>query len=222
MGKTKLDVVVLGSGGHAKVIIDILLEMGTVNVVGCTSADPAGTEVCGVPILGNDDLLPSLYRSGVRNAVAAVGENGIRYKITKTIIGLGFAPVNAISPRAILSSRVTLGEGIAVMPGTVINVDSVIGNGAIVNTGATVDHDCQIGNFAHIGPGSNLSGQVRVGPGSFLGVGCRVLPWISIGEWTVVGAGAVVIRDLPGHVTAVGVPAVIKNTRHGDISHDEC
>jgi UDP-perosamine 4-acetyltransferase len=200
-------VVVIGAGGHAKVIVEILQEAGEFEIVGCLSL--AGGELLGVPILGDDSLLPQLYKQGVRHGFIALGENRSRQKKAAEICRIGFTLANAISSKAVVSRRALFGCGVAVMPGAVINVMSRVEDGAIVNTGANVDHDCRLGPFSHIGPGVNLAGGVSVGEGAFLGTGVSVIPRISVGDWTVVGAGAVVIGDLPEKVTAVGVPAGI-------------
>jgi UDP-perosamine 4-acetyltransferase len=202
-------VLIVGASGHAKVIIDILGERLEFEIAGCTSADPGVRELLGIPVLGPDAILPEVFQSGITNAFVAVGDNRARFRLLRLVTDLGFTLINAISPRAAISRRARLGAGIAVMPGAAINVDTVVEDGAIVNTGATVDHDCRIGRCAHIAPGANLAGRVTVGEGSFLGIGSRVIPGCAIGAWTTVGAGGVVIRDLPSHVTAVGVPAAI-------------
>jgi UDP-perosamine 4-acetyltransferase len=200
-------IVVLGGSGHAKVVLDILMDKGEVEVAGCVTADPNATPIFGLPILGGDDVLPKVRASGVTHAFVAIGENRLRAKLQRRIADLGFSLANAISRHAVLSARVKLGSGIAIMPGAIINVDTSVGDGAIINTGASVDHDGAIGAFAHIGPGSALAGNVTVGEGAFLGAGTTVIPGRTIGAWTVAGAGAVVVRDLPGGVVAVGVPA---------------
>jgi UDP-perosamine 4-acetyltransferase len=201
--------VVLGGGGHAKVIIEILQDAGKFIIAGCIASGSEVSSVLDLPVLGGDSQLPRIYASGVRNAFVAVGDNRVRRSLTQKVIAVGFKLVNAVSPHAVLSRRVELCAGVAIMAGAVVNSCSRIGNGCIVNTGATVDHDCKIGDWAHIAPGTNLAGCVTIGEGAFLGIGSRVIPKISIGDWATVGAGAVVIRDLPAAVTAVGVPARI-------------
>ncbi|MGH9611840.1 MAG: acetyltransferase [Bryobacteraceae bacterium] len=199
-------IVVLGSGGHAKVIIDILQSVGGWEIMGCVS--PAqGKSVLGIRVAGDDSILPHLLKSGVRNAFVAIGDNYLRQKIANHARTIGFCLPNAVSPRAIVSQYVKLGCGIAIMPGAVVNADTRAEDFAIINTGATVDHDCVIGSWAHIGPGANLAGEVHVGQGAFVGTGARVIPKRCIGDWTVVGAGAVVIRDLPAQSVFAGVPA---------------
>lgn len=203
-------VVVIGAGGHAKVVIDILKSDPTVCLAGCTTKAP-GSEVSGIPILGDDSVLPRLYKEGVQHAFVAIGDNWLREKLCRQTTEAGFELVNAISPRAFIAESATLGSGIAVMAGAVIHAEAHIGDYAVINTNASVDHECRIGTACHIAPGSTLSGNVTVGTGTLLGTGTKVIDGIRIGEWSVVGAGATVVRDIPDDCTAVGVPArVIK------------
>jgi UDP-perosamine 4-acetyltransferase len=203
-------VVILGAGGHAKVIVDVLEGIGELDIAGFTS--PQGTQetLCGYPRLGTDDALDEILRSGVRLAFAAVGENERRKACIHLLRASGFGLINVISPHAVISARAVLGEGVAVLPGAIINAAAQISDGVIVNTNASVDHDCVIGACAHIAPGAVVAGCVRVGDWVLLGVGSRVIPGISIGEGTTIGAGAVVVRDVPKHVVAMGVPATVR------------
>jgi UDP-perosamine 4-acetyltransferase len=205
--------VVIGSGGHAKVVIDILRDCGCFSLAGCISQARPGELTNGVAVLGGDDLLPGLRGRGVTHAIVALGDNGLRLRIMADAAALGFQIATAVSPHAVLSPSVTIGAGTVVMPGAVINADTRLGEAVIINTGATVDHDCDIGDGCHIAPGTNLAGCVHVGTGAFLGTGSRVIPRMHIGRWAVVGAGAVVISDIPDECVSVGVPArVVKST----------
>lgn len=203
--------VIIGAGGHAKAIVDILRLDPHVELVGCIGHDRAAT-VLGLPVLGGDELLPELLKQGIRHAFVAIGNNARRHALAKHAEALGFELVNAISPRAYLASGVTLGTGVAIMPGCVIQPDNRIGSYSIINTGATVDHDGNIGIACHIAPGCHLSGNVTVGDESFLGTGTSVIDGMRIGEGCMIGAGAAVIRPIPSFSLAVGVPAVVKRT----------
>ena len=207
-------VVIIGAGGHAKVIVDILRKDPDIELKGCTDRRSGGF-VLNVPVLGDDAILPNLYRQGIHHAFIALGNNAVRHKAYQEALELGFQFVNAISPFACISDSAVLGTGIAVMPGAIVNAEAVIGNNCIINTGASLDHDCNIGDSCHIAPGCNLSGNVTVGTGTFAGIGSKVIDGIQIGEWSIIGGGSVVIRDIPSSCTAVGVPAKVIKT-HGN------
>lgn len=202
--------VVLGGGGHAKVVLDILGDADEIEVTGFTSAGGEPATLCGYRCLGTDAILDELLRSGVRCAFVAVGENRRRDACLRSVKEKGFQLINAISRRAIVSKHASLGEGVALMPGAIVNAGARLEDGVILNTNASVDHDCLVGRCAHIGPGTSIAGCVRVGAGALLGAGSAVVPGAVIGDWATIGAGAVVTADIPPGVVAVGVPAVVK------------
>lgn len=205
-------VVIVGGGGHAKVVIESLRAAGKV-VAAVIDADSTPRDVAGVPVIGDDAALPGLRAQGLDEAFVAIGDNRLRARLAQGLIEQGFMLVNAIHPSAVISPSARLGCGVAVMPGAVINAEVQIGDLVIINTGAVIDHDCRLDTACHLGPASALAGAVSLGARSFLGVGTRVIPNITIGADVVVGAGAVVVRDLPDAVIAVGVPAKIQGTR---------
>ncbi|WP_454761015.1 acetyltransferase [Caulobacter segnis] len=205
-------VVIIGGGGHAKVVIESLRASGH-TVAAIVDADPTPREVLGVPVVGDDLKLPALKEQGLSQLFVAIGDNRLREKLGRKAQGLGFVLVNAIHPSAVISPSAKLGQGVAVMAGVAINADTDVGDLAIINTGAVVDHDGRLGVACHLGPASALAGGVTVGDRAFLGVGARVIPGVTIGADTTVGAGGVVVRDLPDGVLAVGVPARIQREK---------
>lgn len=213
-------VVILGGGGHARVVVDILEEAAEVEIAGYIAAAATPGGLFGYRWLGTDDVLDAAFQSGLQSAFVAIGDNRRRKACVEFLKRRGFRLVNAVSPQAVVSRHATLGEGIAIMPGAVINAGARLGDGAIVNTNASVDHDCVIGVCAHIAPGTAVAGCVRLGEGVFLGIGSSVIPGIVIGAWTSVGAGAAVVADLPDGVLALGVPATVKRRQDGPDTHD--
>jgi UDP-perosamine 4-acetyltransferase len=200
-------VIILGAGGHAKVIIDLLRAGGCYTIAGLLDPDPSPRSVLGVPVIGSDSALAKIRQEGVVHAFIAVGENSLRSALAQDVIRGGFVLINAVSPNAVLAPSVRLGSGVAIMPGAVINADSVVSDLAIVNTAASIDHDGDIGYCSHIAPGCAIAGNVSVGRLAFLGVGVSVIPGVSIGERAIIGSGACVVRDIPPGARARGVPA---------------
>lgn len=200
-------VVVVGAGGHAKVVAD-LLRAGGYEIVGCTDNSRKGGLVNGMPILGReDDVLPGLLRDGVTHVFIALGDNQLRQQLAKMVADLGFEFAQAIGRSAVISPSASIGPGCAIMEGAIVNAEAEIGQFAVINTNASVDHDCRIGAFVHVAPGCALAGNVIVGDRAFLGAGVRVIPRIAIGADVIVGAGAVVARPIDGPGTWAGVPA---------------
>jgi len=214
-------VVGLGAGGHAKVVIEILRVMGGYKLVGLL--DPKqelwNTKVLGVPVLGGDDLLPKLYKEGVRRAfigLGTIGDTRPRRQLYEKARAQGFQIVRAIHPRAIISSSAVVGDGPTVMAGAIINANVRLGDDVIVNTGAIVEHDCIISNHVHIATGARLASTVHVGEGSHIGLGASIRQCICIGRNAIVGAGAVVVEDVPDDVVVAGVPARIMRIAKND------
>jgi sugar O-acyltransferase (sialic acid O-acetyltransferase NeuD family) len=216
-------VLIIGAGGHGKVVADILMCSG-IQVLGFLDDDPATwpnsdesdssqargraerayRPPLGLPVLG---AIEEYQRFAPDGLAMGIGSNAARRQIVARLSGAESLWRNAIHPRAIVSPFARLGKGIVVAAGSVVNPDAVIGDFAILNTGATVDHDCVIGDYAHIAAGAHLSGNVRVGEGTLIGIGAAIAPGCSAGDWSVVGAGAAVVHDVPAGVTAKGVPA---------------
>lgn len=211
-----MDVVIVGAGGHGKVVLDILSAAGGHRVVGFLDADPAlrGTAVGGLPVLGPVNLLAKLWQQKVRHGVVAIGDNRTRRRYGDLLREQGFTLANAVHPSAVVSAAATLGANVVVAAQAVVGVDARVDDFAIVNTGATVDHECHVGAAAHVTPGVRLAGRVRVGEEAFVGLGAIVIQCLSIGRGATVGAGAVVLTDVPDGATVVGVPArVVKAAR---------
>ncbi len=203
-------VLILGAGGHAQVVADILLAMRAagqaVELVGFLDDAPQrqGTRVLGFPVLGPLTIRETLPHDAV---IVGIGDNRTRARVQRELQAAGERLFVACHPRAALAPDVPVGPGTVIMAGVVVNTGTVIGAGVILNTGCTVDHHNRIGDFAHIAPGAHLAGAVTVGKGVLVGVGAAVIPGKRIGPWAVVGAGAVVTKDVPAQTTVVGVPA---------------
>jgi UDP-perosamine 4-acetyltransferase len=198
-------IVVIGAGGHAKVVVDLLRARADYEIVGCLGA--GSDSVAGVPVLGGDDLLPSLRRDGVTCVALGIGDNAVRTRLGREAVSKGFEAPALIHPRAVVASSVQIGRGSVVMAGAVVNPDASIGDFCIVNTLACIEHDCALGEGAHVAPRAALAGGVQLGEHAFMGVGSCAIPGRKVGARAVVGAGAAVVADIADDVVATGVPA---------------
>lgn len=202
--------VIIGGGGHAKVLISVLKRKEEFTIIGYTDRKDNGT-ILGIPYLGTDDALNAIL-SDNPSCSAAIGIGGViiserRKEIVRKLESIGFDLPPITSRGAIVNECVEMGQGTVVFDGAVINSGTVIGQYSILNTNSTVDHDCRIGDYVHIAPGVTISGDTRIGNNAFIGAGATIIQGITIAEDCLIGAGAVVVDDclIPG--TYVGVPA---------------
>jgi sugar O-acyltransferase (sialic acid O-acetyltransferase NeuD family) len=203
-------IIVIGGGGHAKVVLSLLRRLGRYRVLGYSDLRDLGP-VLGAPYLGADREIAALAAGAERlNVVIGVGQVGLGNRREELWLRLQSLPLQfpaIVSPDAIVDESAALGEAAVVMPGAVINCAAAIGRGAIINTNSTIEHDVIIDDWVHIAPGATLSGGVRIGRASMVGAGATVIEGIRIAPGCLVGAGATVIRDLEQPGVYAGCPA---------------
>ncbi|QXH48304.1 NeuD/PglB/VioB family sugar acetyltransferase [Pseudomonas xanthosomatis] len=206
---SSLPVVLLGAGGHARVVRDVIGLRG-LTPVGVSAPELAkGIAWHGLVAVGDDDAVLQMGGQQVllANGIGVIPGQAVRVRVHQRFQAQGFRFVTLVHPSAVLAACVELGEGVQVMAGAVIQPGSRIADGVVVNTGALVDHECHIEQHAFIGPGATLCGQVRVEARAFIGAGAVVLPGVTVKRNTVVGAGAVVVCTVEAGTTVVGNPA---------------
>lgn len=189
---------IIGAGGHGKVVADTAIAAGYANVSFLDDAWPEKVKNGPWDVNGKPEKTDT-------PTFCAVGNNSARETITTTF-GLDDAPT-LTHPSAIVSPSSEIGGGTVLVAGTIVNADTRIGRGVILNTACSIDHDCRIDDFAHVSPGARLAGNVRVGKRSWIGIGAVVREGITIGDDVVVAAGAVVVTDLKNGARVCGVPA---------------
>lgn len=197
---------ILGASGHGAVVADIALSCGWEHIDFFDDKWPAMTNNLHWEVKGNTEDFFNLSEN-YHGVIVGIGNNAIRLSLTKQLDELGLPLVSLSHPSAVISSFVTIGKGVVIMPNVVINIGSSIGDACILNSNCSVDHDCQLAEGVHISPGALLAGGVKVGAASWIGIGASVRQYLTIGGNTIVGAGAVVVKDVNDDVTVVGVPA---------------
>jgi sugar O-acyltransferase (sialic acid O-acetyltransferase NeuD family) len=198
---------IVGAGGHAKVVADAAIASRNFELIGFVDDDPLlqGRPILdGLVVLGPTRDLDNWAHELI---VVAVGNNADRRRLFTLLSQTGERFATIVHPDASVARETTLGAGSVVFAGVVVNVHAHIGANVILNTAASVDHDSRVGDHAHIAPGAHLAGGCYVGAGTLIGIGAVLLPGRSVGSDVVIGAGAVVVNDLPDRVTAIGVPA---------------
>jgi sugar O-acyltransferase (sialic acid O-acetyltransferase NeuD family) len=208
MDIVELPVIVIGGGGHAKVLISTLLLCHR-TILGFVELNPTASPLPGISYLGNDSAVVHHKPDSVRlvNGVGSTGSTVRRQEIYDRFTQKGYSFATVVHPSAIVACEVQIGNGAQIMAGAVLQPGTRVDSNAIVNTGAIIDHDCDVGAHAHIAPGAVLSGGVRVEAGAHIGTGACIIQGLSVGAGSLVGAGAVVTKNVAPGATIVGVPA---------------
>lgn len=188
--------IIIGAGGHGKVVADIAVKAGYKDVV---FLDDGTIQDCvGFPVIGKTALCSVLEG----DKIVAVGNAQVRERFQNEMDA-----ITLVHPDAVIGIDVKISSGTVIMAGAVVNSCTVIGEGCIINTCASVDHDCKLGNFVHIAVGAHLAGDCVVGERTWIGAGATVNNGVRICGDCIIGAGAVVIRDINEQGTYVGCPA---------------
>lgn len=197
----KKQLLILGAGGHGRVISDIAAAVGCYYSIKYLD----DREVPGLPVVGRiADYVKYLDEA---DFVVAIGSNSVRERIQNEMTAAGASIATLIHPSVIIGSNVSVGEGTVVMPGAVLVSNACVGKGCIVNTCSTVDHDNVMEDFSHISAGVHLGGTAHIGRRTFVGIGATVSSNVTVCADCLIGAGAVVIHDVTEPGTYVGVPA---------------
>ena len=203
-------ILILGAGGHGRVVLDVLLHSRRYEVVGFldNNSDIHGRRVDGIPVRGGiDDLVRIGNELDTHRLIIAIGDNGTRRGLARQVEQIGFELISAVHPSATIAYNVTIGRNVVIAAGAVVCANCQIGDSVILNTGCIIDHQTMIGEGTHICPGVRVAGRVKVEPGVFVGIGATIIPKVTLGCESIVGAGAVVLEDVPPMATVVGVPA---------------
>jgi sugar O-acyltransferase (sialic acid O-acetyltransferase NeuD family) len=199
--------IVIGSGGHSKVIIDIL-KRNNQKIYGIVSDDPLikKNHTNKSNFLGKLKFLFKLKDKNSYNIYIGIGKSDIRKKIYFELKKYNFNFPPLICPTAILSNDCKIGKGSFINSGCILNTHCSVGLFSIINTGSTIDHETKIGNFSTICPGVNIAGQVKIGNNCFVGTGSVINNNLKLTSNLIVGSGSVVINSLLKSGTAVGIP----------------
>ncbi|MEP6514092.1 MAG: acetyltransferase [Parafilimonas sp.] len=207
----KKNIIIIGSSGYSKVVIDLIEKQNLFSIVGLTDAHRnIEEEISGYKILGKEEDLPNLIRvHKVGACLIAIGDNWIRKKVYDKILLItnDMEFVTAIHPSAQIAKNVTIDYGTVIMAGAIINSNTKIGKFTIINTKASIDHDCLVGDFASLAPNATTGGDVKIGDFTAVSISATIKHGVQIGEHTVIGAGAVAVKNIGSYKVAYGVPA---------------
>ncbi|CAB3738815.1 Putative acetyltransferase EpsM [Paraburkholderia sediminicola] len=215
------NIVLVGSSGHAKVVIDVVEKQGCYRIAGLIDAfRTPGEETLGYRVLGGEADLPGLAAEhDLKGLIVAIGDNYVRAKVAAKVADVcpQLPFVSALHPAASVGKGTRIGAGTVVMAGAVINADCRVGQFCIVNTKASLDHDCVMDDFSSLAPGVTTGGNCRVGSHAAVSIGAVLRHGITIGEHSVVGAGSIVLKAVDAFSVTYGNPAKrIRDRQKGD------
>lgn len=207
------EIVIIGAGGHAKVVIDIILQREKIlndnliikGILDDTFKENEEKKIFGIPIVGKINKILELPSNIYY--IIAIGNNGIRKKIVQNYEKIKY--ITLIHPKAIIGENVKIGVGTVLMAGSIINSYTKIGNHCIINTGSIIEHDNIIEDYVHISPNVTLCGEVVIKKESWIGASAVIIQGITVGYNSIIGAGTVVIKSIPNFCTAINNPAKI-------------
>jgi len=197
-----MNIIIIGAGGHSKVIIDIIRELGNYNIVGIYDDNKTGY-FSGIKIIGK---IAEIDNKKNEYFIIGIGNDKIRKKIAEEY-QLKWATL--IHPKTIIAKMATIKEGTVVCAGAIIQTEVEVGKHCIINTNCSIDHESTIGDYCSICPSSTICGQVKVGESSFIGANSTIIQTIEVGKECIIGAGSVVIRNISNNSKVVGNPARI-------------
>lgn len=214
MVSKKNNVILIGGGGHARVLLDILLSQGKYQVLGYS--DFKACAHMPIKYLGSDEQIVKAFKPANTQLVNGLGSVHLplnRAKVFNFFNKAGFSFVTVVHHKAWVSTCAILGEGAQILAGAIVNTGAQIGDNVIINTLSSVDHDCCIGAHVHVAPGVTLSGDVTIGSCSHIGTGTQIIQGVTIGKQVLVGAGTLVLKNIKDKQVWMGNPAKQKRVK---------
>ena len=215
------NIVVVGSSGHAKVVIDTIEKEGKHNIIGLIDEFREINEATlNYKVLGKESDLPKLYlEHNIKGVIIAIGDNHIRSivveKVKKFVHNVKF--ITTIHPNTSIAMDVNIGKGTAIMAGVIINSCCNIGDFCILNTKSSLDHDSDMSSFSSFAQNVTTGGNCTIGQFSAVGIGSNIVHKIEIGEHTVIGAGSTVLNNIDSFCVSYGTPSkILRQRKIGD------
>jgi sugar O-acyltransferase (sialic acid O-acetyltransferase NeuD family) len=216
----KIPLIIIGSSGHASVIIDVVEKQKIYYLLGLI--DPfkkVGEIILKYKILGGEDIILEYHKMFNNLKIfIAIGDNNsrniVKQKVLDIIPSISFATL--IHPSAQIGLNVSIGFGVCIMAGAIINSNVVIKDFVIVNTNSSIDHDCEIQENSSIAPGVVIGGNCIIGKSTSVCIGSIIKNAINIGSNSIIGAGSLLLQDCSDNTIMYGTPAKFIRTRLDD------
>lgn len=206
-------VVLIGAGGHATVLAEMLAE-NSIPIRAIVSPNaPTAPNLMNIERIETDDQFVQTWAPGsciLVNGIGSIPGSNLRARLGKMLSDQGYVFSSVLSSHAYIPKGATLAAGVQVMAGAVVQTGTQVGENSILNSGCIIDHDCHIGSYCHVAPSATLSGDTVVEDNVHIGTGASLIQGISVGSNSVVGAGAVITKNIPPQTTVVGTNRILR------------
>ncbi len=206
---SKINLILLGGGGHCKSVIEAIQSDEQFNIIGILDAKNLHSKILEIPVIGDDSIIQDLVNQHYQFLITLgnIGSPETRIKLFEHIKSLNGLMASIISPSAIVSINSKIGEGTIIMQQALINAEAEIGNNCIINSKVLVEHETKIGHHVHIATGAIVNGQCSIGNNCFIGSGSVIGNNITIADNVTIGAGSVVTKNIKEAGIYYGNPA---------------
>ena len=197
--------IVLGSGGHSRVILENLYILNKTNIKiydfefsSRKNSTILKTKVYDFKKISKKEI------SKKNNLFLAIGDNFTRKKYFNNFKEKIKIP-NLISKNSSISRYSKIGTANFFNHFCFVGPDVIVGNNNIVNTKSLIEHDVKIGSHCHIGPSVKIGGGSIIGDNVMCGMGTIIINKINICPNVIIGAGSIITKNISKPGTYVTV-----------------
>ncbi len=185
--------ILIGAGGHAKCLVDILRPRGQIKGY-VDNKLPTYFGFFGKKY--TDDTLPKWSNLAMGFVGLTPKALARRIKIMDDYWDQGHHFPNIIHDKAIISwcthgLSSSYPAGVQVLAGAVVNFGATLSRGCVINTNAIIEHEAIIGAGTHIAPGAIVLGGAVIGDNCFIGAGAIIIQGKFVPDNTFIKAGTI-------------------------------
>ncbi|GGV59197.1 acetyltransferase [Streptomyces griseoloalbus] len=201
--------VIVGAGGFARETARAAHDTGEFTLLGHLDDNPAlhGTEVDGVPVLGDCDLVHALPGARVVICAGNPRDYAARARLVRRLGLPEERYATVVHPTAVVSATSTVGPGTVLLAHCVLTAAVRVGAHVAVMPQVVLTHDDVVEDFATLASGVRLGGSARLERGAYAGSGALIREGTTVGAWSLIGMGSSVLGDVPPGEVWVGSPA---------------
>lgn len=205
----KLEIILVGGGGHCKSCIDVIEAEGLYKIKGIIDLpNRLGDSILEYPVIGNDDDLPKLAKRNNNFLITMghLGNSSRRRELFDIIKNNGGNFPIIVSSLARVSKYAQIASGTIVMHFCLVNSNSKIDENSIINNSALVEHDVTIGKDCHISTNVKINGNCKISDNVFIGSSSTLKNGVHVTDNTIIGLGSMVVKSISKSGIYYGLP----------------